>query len=97
MIVYFEVPEDKREEVKQRFNTILQKIIWFYKDIKFIPNIKYELEDIKKEKEQEIQRLSEIAKKMSRHYKLFSIAKFELAKYGISMENKSVCGLCKGE
>ena len=48
-----------------------------------------ELEDIQKEKEQEIQRLSEITKKKSRHYRLFSIAKFELAKYGISMENLS--------
>jgi hypothetical protein len=46
-----------------------------------------ELEDIQKEKEQEIQRLSEIAKKKSRDYRLFSIAKFELAKYGIAMEN----------
>ncbi|HET9807609.1 MAG TPA: hypothetical protein VFP49_11920 [Nitrososphaeraceae archaeon] len=46
-----------------------------------------ELEDIQKEKEQEIQRLSEIAKKLSNHYRLFSIVKFKLAQYGISMEN----------
>ena len=46
-----------------------------------------ELEDTQKEKEQEIQKLSEITKKMTRHYRLFSIAKFELAKYGLDMEN----------
>jgi hypothetical protein len=43
--------------------------------------------DIQNEKEQEIQRLSEITKKMSRHYRLFTIAKYKLDRYGISMEN----------
>ena len=46
-----------------------------------------ELENIKKEKEQEIQRLSGIAKKLSRHYRLFTIAKYKLDQYRISMEN----------
>jgi hypothetical protein len=43
--------------------------------------------DIQNEKEQEIQRLSDITKKMSRHYRLFTIAKYKLDRYGISMEN----------
>ena len=46
-----------------------------------------ELKDIQKEKEQEIQRLSEIANKLSKSYRLFSIAKYKLNRYGISMEN----------
>ena len=46
-----------------------------------------ELENVEKEKEQEIQRLSEMAKKLSKHYRLFSIVKYKLDKYGISMEN----------
>ena len=46
-----------------------------------------ELEDTQKEKEQEIHRLSKITEKMTRHYRIFSTAKFELGKYGISMEN----------
>jgi hypothetical protein len=40
---------------------------------------------LKKEKGQEIQRLSEITKKMSDSYRLFSVVKYELAKYGIDM------------
>jgi hypothetical protein len=46
-----------------------------------------ELENVEKEKEQEIQRLSGIAKKLSRHYRLFTISKYKLDQYGISMEN----------
>jgi DNA repair protein SbcC/Rad50 len=46
-----------------------------------------ELENAEKEKEQEIQRLSAVAKKLSKHYRLFSIIKYKLDQYGISMEN----------
>ena len=46
-----------------------------------------ELENTQKEKEQEIQRLSEIAEKLTSHYRLFSIVKYKLGQYGISMEN----------
>jgi DNA repair ATPase RecN len=46
-----------------------------------------ELENVEKEKRQEIERLSGIAKKLSRHYRLFSIIKYKLGQYGISMEN----------
>jgi hypothetical protein len=45
------------------------------------------LENIEKEKKQEIQRLSGIAKKLTSHYRLFSIVKYKLDQYGISMEN----------
>jgi chromosome segregation ATPase len=46
-----------------------------------------ELKNIQKEKEQEMENLSEIIEKMSNHYRLFTIAKYKLDKYGISMEN----------
>ncbi|HJU59065.1 MAG TPA: helix-turn-helix domain-containing protein [Nitrososphaeraceae archaeon] len=46
-----------------------------------------ELENVEKEKRQEIQRLSGITKKLSRNYSLFSIIKYKLGQYGISMEN----------
>jgi hypothetical protein len=46
-----------------------------------------ELENVEKQKQQEIQRLSKIKEKMSAHYKLFSIIKYKLGQYGISMEN----------
>jgi hypothetical protein len=46
-----------------------------------------ELKDIQKEKEQEMQNLSEMVEKMSNHYRLFTIAKYKLDKYGINMEN----------
>ena len=46
-----------------------------------------ELKDIQKEKEQEMQNLSEMVEIMSNHYRLFTIAKYKLDKYGISMEN----------
>jgi hypothetical protein len=46
-----------------------------------------ELDKIQKEKRQEIQRLSEITKKMSDSYRLFTILKYKLGQYGISMEN----------
>ena len=38
-------------------------------------------------KGQEIQRLSGIAKKLSNHYRLFTMTKYRLDQYGISMEN----------
>lgn len=46
-----------------------------------------ELEETQKEKRQEIQRLSEITKKLGSNYRLFTILKYRLNKYGISMEN----------
>ena len=46
-----------------------------------------ELEETQKEKRQEIQRLSEITKKLSSSYRLFTIVKYKLNKYGISIEN----------
>jgi hypothetical protein len=46
-----------------------------------------ELEETQKEKRQEIQRLSEITKKLSSSYRLFTILKYKLNKYGISIEN----------
>jgi bifunctional ADP-heptose synthase (sugar kinase/adenylyltransferase) len=46
-----------------------------------------ELENVEKEKKQEIQRLSKIAEKLYKHYSLFSIIKYKLGQYGISMEN----------
>src|SRR5688500_15241648 len=46
-----------------------------------------ELKDIQKEKEQEMQNLSEMVEIMSNHYRLFTIAKYKLDKYGIGMEN----------
>jgi hypothetical protein len=46
-----------------------------------------ELENLEKEKNQEIQRLSEITKKQSTSYRLFTIVKYKLGQYGISIEN----------
>jgi hypothetical protein len=46
-----------------------------------------ELENVEKEKRQEIQRLSDITKKLSSSYRLFTILKYKLGQYGISMEN----------
>ncbi len=46
-----------------------------------------ELEETQKEKRQEIQRLSEITNKLSSSYRLFTILKYRLGQYGISMEN----------
>ena len=42
---------------------------------------------MQKEKEQEIQRLSTVEQKLSKHYKSFSIIKNKLEQYGISIEN----------
>ena len=41
--------------------------------------------NLQKEKEQEIQRLSGIAKKLGKNYRLFTIAKYRLDQYGLSM------------
>ena len=59
-----------------------------------------ESENVEKEKRQEIQRLSKIANKLSSHYRLFTMVKYKLDKYGISMEKldqfvKCVVGIAK--
>ena len=68
--------KEKKEE-KERLEASIQKLSQKIN----------ELENVEKEKEQEIQRLSEIANKLSRHYRLFTIVKYKLDQYGISMEN----------
>jgi hypothetical protein len=59
-----------------------------------------ELAEIQYQKEQEIQRLSKMEETMTKTYKIFNIAKFQLAQYGIGMENidqfvKCVVGISK--
>jgi hypothetical protein len=68
--------KEKKEE-KERLEASLQN---FNQKIN-------ELENVEKEKQKEIQRLSKIKEKMSAHYKLFSIIKYKLGQYGISIEN----------
>ena len=55
-----------------------------------------ELKDIQKEKEQEMQNSWEMVEKMSNHYRLFTISKYKLDKYGISMENINEFVNCVG-
>jgi hypothetical protein len=59
-----------------------------------------ELSDKQEEKEQEIQRLSKIEEKLTKTYRTFMIAKYQLKQYGIEMENidrfvESVVGISK--
>ena len=68
--------KEKKEE-KEELEVFIQNL---YQKIN-------ELEEIQKEKRQEIHRLSEITKKMSDSYRLFTILKYKLGQYGISMEN----------
>ena len=65
--------KEEKEELDDSIQNLNQKI--------------NELENVEKEKKQEIQRLSKIAEKLSTHYRLFTIAKYKLAQYGISMEH----------
>jgi hypothetical protein len=68
--------KDKKEE-KERLESSIQKLSQKIN----------ELENVEEEKSQEIQRLSKITEKLSSHYRLFSIIKYKLGEYGISIEN----------
>jgi hypothetical protein len=70
---FFKEKKREKEELDISIQNLYQKI--------------NELEETQKEKRQEIQRLSEITKKLGSNYRLFTILKYRLNKYGISMEN----------
>ena len=67
----------KRIEEKEKLESDLEKL----------SKIINELSILQEEKEQEIQRLSKMEEIMTKNYKTFTIAKFQLKQYGIEMEN----------
>jgi hypothetical protein len=80
----------KRIEEKEELESVVEKLS---KKIS-------ELSEKQEEKEQEIQRLSKMEETMTKSYKIFTIAKYQLKQYGIEMENidrfvKSVVGISK--
>jgi prefoldin subunit 5 len=70
---YLKEKTEEKERLENSIQNLSQKI--------------NELEETQKEKRQEIQRLSEITKKLSDSYRLFTILKYKLGQYDISMEN----------
>ena len=67
----------KRIEEKEKLESDLEKL----------SKIINELSMLQEDKEQEIQRLSKMKEIMTKNYKTFTIAKFQLKQYGIEMKN----------
>jgi hypothetical protein len=80
----------KRTEEKEELENTIQK---YYKKIN-------ELADMQEEKEQEIERLSQMEETMTKNYEISTIAKYQLKQNGIGMEKlsefvKCVVGIAK--
>ena len=82
----------KKIEEKEELESAMQELS---KKIK-------ELADIQEEKEQEIERLSKMKERMTKTYKIFTTAQFQLEQYGIEMDDmdhvrKERCWNIKGK